>query len=398
MSTIQHTTPQLIEQDDHTDVEADVPNPVDNNFNSEVLLELKKLIDTHGVANVEEMIHFLRLSEDEKKDPVLWQKEQQLTVFPINYPVIWNKHYKKQESAMWTAEEIDMSNDYNDFLTLDENSQEFILNTLAFFAASDGIVNFNISKRFKQEIHIHEAQITYDFQQMMENIHSETYSLMLDTIVKDPVKKDHYLNAIKTVPAVKVMADWAFKWIDSSESVGHRLIAFAIVEGVFFSGAFAAIFWLKKYCNKGATFMNGLVQSNGFIARDEKAHTAFACELYGLLQTKLSEEVVHEMMRDGVSAAKTFANDSLKVKLLGMNAEDMSSYLEFVGDTLLSQLGYPVLFNTANPFKFMETIGMTGKANFFEKRPGEYSNPHLSTTKNTEKVDFAKLDVDNMDF
>ncbi|GAI11845.1 unnamed protein product, partial [marine sediment metagenome] len=232
-----------------------------------------------------------KLSDVDKNEPILNPKNKRFTVFPIQYQSIWDE-YHKQFACFWRAEEIDFSGDYDDFLSLSKDEQHFIKMIIAFFAASDGIVNMNLGERFSREIQIMEAQIAYNFQMMMEDIHGKIYSLMLENIVRDPKEKEFMFNAIENVPSIKLMADWAFKWIDSSESFGHRVIAFAIVEAVFFSGAFASIFWIKKYKAKHSgssskQFMNGLIQSNKFIARDEGMHAGFACEIYKLLNHKV---------------------------------------------------------------------------------------------------------------
>jgi len=285
--------------------------------------------------------------------------------------------YKKQLSAFWKAEEIDFSNDYSDYLELNEDEKHFIEMNLAFFAASDGIVNFNLATRFLQEVQVMEAQVAYTFQMMIENIHNEVYSLMLDNIIRDKEKKDYLFNSIKNVESVKMMADWAFKWIDSDKSFAHRVIAFATIEGIFFSGAFASIFWLKKYKSSGRRFMDGLVKSNEFIARDEGMHTDFACELYNMLENRLTFEEVKNIVCEGVDIAINFIGDALPVKLIGMNESNMKDYIMYVADRLLVILGYSKVYNTQNPFPFMETIGMLQKTNFFESRPTEYQSAHV---------------------
>lgn len=312
------------------------------------------------------------------------------TAFPIKFQKIW-KLYKDQVASFWKAEEIDFSNDYGDFLTLNKNEQYFVEMILAFFAASDGIVTFNLSERFTKEVKNTEILFAYQFQTAMENIHSETYSLMLENIVRDPERKNYLFNAIKTVDSVKQMADWAFKWIESSSSFAHRVIAFAIVEGVFFSGAFASIFWLKKYKNKnngngkGKQFMEGLIKSNNFIARDEGMHCTFATEIYSLLNNKLTQQEIHAIMKEAVVIACNFMNDTLPVKLIGMNSEQMCEYIQFVADRLLSMLGYKKIYETKNPFKFMETIGFLGKTNFFEVGATEYGDANIKNKSKGKK-------------
>jgi ribonucleotide reductase beta subunit family protein with ferritin-like domain len=259
-------------------------------------------------------------------------------------------------------------------LTKDE--QYFIEMILAFFAASDGIVNFNLSQRFLQEIMVVESRTAYCFQMMMENIHSEVYSDMLLNIVKNPERRKYLFDAIKTVPAIKSMADWALKWISSKESIGHRIIAFAIVEGIFFSGAFAAIFWLKKTRGKGTLFMEGLIKSNRFISRDEMIHTYFAIAQYTFVSNRVPENDVFEMVKEAVKISEEFNENAIKVKLIGIDMNSMTEYIKVVADRLLVMLGYNKLFKAINPFDFMESIGLLSKDNFFETRPDSYQKTH----------------------
>jgi ribonucleotide reductase beta subunit family protein with ferritin-like domain len=260
---------------------------------------------------------------------------------------------------------------------LNQQEQHFIKMILAFFAASDGIVNWNISERFLKDVQICEARTAYIFQMMMEGIHGETYSLMLDNILRDKAEKQHLFSAITEIESVRLMSDWAFKWIESTDSFQYRLIAFAIIEGVFFSGAFASIFWLKKYKGSGTHFMNGLVKSNEFISRDEGLHTDFACEIYRLLEHKLTTPQVHQIFDEGVEISKKFMQDALPCRLIGMNSDHMNQYIEYVADRLLVCLGYGKKYGSGNPFSFMDTIGMTQKTNFFEHRPSEYGSAHV---------------------
>ncbi len=319
-------------------------------------------------------------------EPILDEKNKRYTIYPIRYKTIWDS-YQRQLASFWKAQEIDFSKDYDDFLELTEGEQHFIKHILAFFAASDGIVNFNISERFLQEVKIMEATVAYTFQMAMESIHGETYSLMLDNIVRDQAEKTKLFNAIETMPSVKLMSDWAFKWIDDREaSFAQRLVAFAVVEGVFFSGAFAAIFWLKKYKSAGRLFMQGLIKSNEFIARDEGMHTDFACLMYALLQHRLPREQVVAIVTEGVAIAQTFMSDALPVRLIGMSDGHMESYLQYVADRLISALGYPRHYNATNPFPFMETIGMLQKTNFFESRPTEYQSAHVLATSKAFEI------------
>lgn len=306
-------------------------------------------------------------------EPLLQENPNRFVLFPIQHDDIW-KMYKQAEASFWTAEEIDLSQDINDWEKLNDGERHFITHVLAFFAASDGIVNENLALNFLHEVQHPEAKCFYGFQIMMENIHSETYSLLIDTYVKDPVEKDRLLHALDTVPAVTRKGEWAIRWINS-ENFAERLIAFAAVEGIFFSGSFCSIFWLKK---RG--LMPGLSFSNELISRDEGLHCDFACLLYtNYLNQKLTHERVLEIITDAVSIEQEFVVDSLPVNLIGMNAQLMSQYIEFVADRLLVALGYPKHYNSTNPFDFMEMISLQGKTNFFEKRVGEYRKAGVSS-------------------
>ncbi|TGE09488.1 ribonucleoside-diphosphate reductase small subunit [Hymenobacter fodinae] len=299
-------------------------------------------------------------------EPLLTENPNRFVLFPIQHNDVWQM-YKKAEASFWTAEEIDLSQDQKDWENLNDGERHFISHVLAFFAASDGIVNENLAVNFMQEVQMAEARCFYGFQVMMENIHSETYSLLIDTYIKDPKQKDYLFNALETVPAVAKKGEWAIKWINS-ENFTERLIAFAAVEGIFFSGSFCSIFWLKK---RG--LMPGLTFSNELISRDEGLHCDFACLLYkDHLQNKLPESRVHEIIRDAVTIEQEFVTDALPVNLIGMNAQLMSQYIEFVADRLLDALGYSKIYGSTNPFDFMEMISLQGKTNFFEKRVGEY--------------------------
>jgi ribonucleotide reductase beta subunit family protein with ferritin-like domain len=310
-------------------------------------------------------------------EPLLDPKNQRFTAFPIQYQKIWDS-YKTQQALYWKAEEIDFSKDYDDFKKLSQDERHFIKMVLAFFANSDGIVNFNLRERFLKDVQVIEAQMVYAWQMMMEGIHNEVYSQMLLNLVKDPQERDKLFNAIKTVPSVKKMSDWTFKWIESKESFSYRVIAFAIVEGIFFSGAFASIFWLKRYRAKGSHFLNGLIKSNEFIARDEGQHLQFACLLYSMLIKKVPKDDVFNLMDEAVNIAKEFTDDAIPCKLIGMNAELMNDYIEYIADRVLVQLGYTKRYNKKNPFTFMETIGMARKTNFFEHRVTEYQTAFTS--------------------
>ena len=328
------------------------------------------------------------LSAADLKEPLLNPNNHRFTVFPIQDNDIW-RMYKKQQAAFWKAEEISFVGLKEDMATLNPDEKHFIKWILAFFAASDGIVNMNLKERFSREIQNMEAAICYDWQTMMENIHGEVYSLMLDSVIEDPTEKKFLFNAIETIPTVKKMAEWAFKWIESDLSFAYRVIAFAFIEGVFFSGAFASIFWFKKYKNRGKLFFAGLVKSNEFIARDEGMHCDFACLLYKKLNKKLMPEVVYELAQEAVNIATEFTNDALKVKLIGMNDEMMADYIKYIADRLLVALGYAKLYNKKNPFRFMNTIGLFGKTNFFESRATEYQDSSIMN-KSKDRV-FRRL-------
>tara|TARA_Y100000389_G_scaffold69275_1_gene65926 strand:+ start:3653 stop:4660 length:1008 start_codon:yes stop_codon:yes gene_type:complete len=303
------------------------------------------------------------------KELLLSEEENRYVIFPIKQEPIWLM-YKKALSSFWTPEEIDLSKDMDDYMKLKEEEQHFIKNVLAFFAASDGIVNENLVERFCNEVKVLEAKFFYGFQIAIENIHSETYSLLIDTYIKDIQEKTRLLNAIETVPSVKKKADWALKWInDDKSSFGTRVIAFAAVEGIFFSGSFCSIYWLKK---RG--LMPGLCFSNELISRDEGLHTEFAVLMYSMLQDKPSPEDVRLIILEAVQIEKEFITESLPCSLIGMNKDLMSQYIEHIADRLLLMLKLEPFFKTANPFEWMELISIQGKTNFFEKRVGEYSN------------------------
>ena len=296
---------------------------------------------------------------------LLKENKDRFVILPINYPKIWEM-YKKHEASFWTAEEIDLSGDLQHWAKLDDGERHFISHVLAFFAASDGIVNENLAVNFMSEVQLPEARCFYGFQIMMENIHSETYALLIDTYIKDRFEKNRLFHDIDTVPAVKRKAEWALRWIENG-NFAERLVAFAAVEGIFFSGSFCSIFWLKK---RG--LMPGLTFSNELISRDEGMHCEFACLLYSMLNNKLSEEAVHGIIKDAVEIEKEFITEALPVALIGMNAKLMQQYIEFVADRWLRELGYAKIYNATNPFDFMEMISLEGKTNFFEKRVGDY--------------------------
>ena len=303
----------------------------------------------------------------EELEPILIKNNERFVLFPIAHNDIW-QFYKKAEASFWTAEEIDLSQDLIDWNEkLSEDEQYFIKHILAFFAASDGIVNENLAENFLSEVQYTEAKFFYGFQIAIENIHSETYSLLIDTYIREDKEKKYLFNAVDTIPCVKRKADWALKWIEQG-SYAERLIAFAAVEGIFFSGSFCSIFWLKK---RG--LMPGLSFSNELISRDEGLHCDFACLLYNNhLVTQLPKETVTKIITDAVEIEKEFVTDAIPVKLIGMNADLMQQYIEFVADRLLGELGCASVYNSTNPFDFMDMISIQGKTNFFEKRVAEY--------------------------
>jgi ribonucleoside-diphosphate reductase beta chain len=320
-------------------------------------------------------------------EPILQENENRFVLFPIQHNDIW-EFYKKAEASFWTAEEIDLGQDLKDWGNLNDGERHFISHVLAFFAASDGIVNENLAEHFVAEVQYTEAKFFYGFQIAMENIHSETYSLLIDTYVKDPVQKDKLFNAIETMDCVKKKADWALRWIDEG-SFQERLIAFAAVEGIFFSGSFCSIFWLKK---RG--LMPGLSFSNELISRDEGLHCDFACHLYSdHVNNKLPEQTIIDIIKDAVEIEKEFVTDALPVNLIGMNADLMCEYIEFVADRLLNELIGQKIYNSSNPFDFMEMISLQGKTNFFEKRVGDYQKAGVMNSQDDSKPKFS-LDED----
>jgi len=321
-----------------------------------------------------------------KVEPMLKENPDRFVLFPIEHHDIWAM-YKKAQGSFWKAEELDFAKDRKDWETLNPKEQHFIKHILAFFAASDGIVNENLASRFSTEVQWPEVRQFYGFQMAMENIHSEVYSLLIDTYIKEPAEKTMLLKAIDTIPCIQKKADWAIRWMQSNEDdFASRLMAFAAVEGIFFSGAFCAIFWIKE---RG--LMPGLTASNEFISRDEGLHTEFACLLYSKLETKLSKTKAHKMIREAVKCEKEFITEALSCALIGMNAKSMEQYIHFVADRLLVQLGYPKLWNTTNPFPFMERISLEGKDNFFEKRVTNYQMAGVG--KKAEDMEFG-MDAD----
>ena len=312
---------------------------------------------------------------------ILQENKDRFVMFPLKYHDIWEM-YKTQQHSFWTAEEIDLAQDLTDWNEkLNDNEKHFIKMVLAFFAASDGIVNENLAENFLKEVQYPEAKSFYGFQIAMENIHSETYSLLIDTYIKDSAEKDRLFHAIDNFPSIKEKADWALKWIES-DSLDERLIAFAAVEGIFFSGSFCSIFWLKK---RG--LMPGLSFSNELISRDEALHCQFACLLHNrYIKDKVSEERIKEIICSAVDIERTFITESLPVSLIGMNSKLMEQYIEFTADFWLQALGCSKVYNVENPFDFMDMISLQGKTNFFEKRVAEY-----------QKVSDKAIDFDNLD-
>lgn len=319
------------------------------------------------------------------EEPILKENKDRFVLFPIKHNNIWEM-YKKAEASFWTAEEIDLNPDLQDWDNkLNDDEKHFIKHVLAFFAASDGIVNENLAVNFMNEVQYPEARCFYGFQIMMENIHSETYSLLIDSYIKDPQEKDRLFHSIDTLPCVGKKAEWALKWIGNG-TFAERLIAFAAVEGIFFSGSFCSIFWLKK---RG--LMPGLTFSNELISRDEGLHCDFACLLYSELTNQLPKERVTAIIKNAVEIEKEFVSDALPVRLIGMNADMMCQYIEFVADRLLVALGCDKTYNATNPFDFMELISLQGKTNFFEKRVAEYQKSGVMGKK---EDNVFKLDED----
>ena len=315
-------------------------------------------------------------------EPLLTPDDNRFVMFPIKYQDIWDM-YKKQVDCFWRAEEIDLTKDFSQWETLTSDERYFISMILAFFAASDGIVLENLASRFMTEIQVSEARAFYGFQIAMENIHSETYSLLIETYIKDKDEKSRLFNAIEHFPCIKKKSDWAQKWIhDNRSSFATRLVAFACVEGIFFSGAFCSIYWLKK---RG--LMPGLTFSNELISRDEALHCEFAILLYSKLLKKIDKARIHELIKEAVDIEIEFICEALPCRLIGMNSEMMSQYIRFVADRLCVQLGYKKIYNVGNPFEFMELISLEGKTNFFERKVGEYS---LANKKSEDAFIFSE--------
>lgn len=320
-----------------------------------------------------------------ENEPLLRENPNRFVMFPIHYNDIWTM-YKKQEASFWTAEELDLAQDLRDWEKLTSNEKHFIKRVLAFFAGSDGIVLENLATRFFNEVQIPEARAFYGFQIAMENIHSETYSMLIDTYISDTLEKQELFNAIINFPSIKRKADWAIKWIHSDATFSQRLVAYAAIEGIFFSGSFCAIFWMKK-----RSLLPGLTFSNELISRDEGLHTDFACLLYSHIVNKLTQEQIHAIISEAIEIEKEFITEALPCELIGMNSRLMSQYLEFVADRLLVTLGVDKLYRVTNPFEWMEMISMQGKTNFFERRVSEYQKTGVMANK--EESTF-RLDVE----
>ncbi|KAK3440892.1 hypothetical protein EUGRSUZ_B01150 [Eucalyptus grandis] len=328
-------------------------------------------------------------AREEEEEPLLKEQKQRFCMFPIRYKPLWEM-YKKAEASFWTAEEVDLSQDLQHWEALTSSEKHFISHVLAFFAASDGIVLENLAARFLNDVQAPEARAFYGFQIAMENVHSEMYSLLLETYIKDSREKHRLFNAVENIPCVADKAKWALKWIQSSSSFAERLVAFACVEGIFFSGSFCAIFWLKK---RG--LMPGLTFSNELISRDEGLHCDFACLLYSLLQKQLHQEKVHKIVQEAVEIETHFVCEALPCALIGMNSNLMSQYIKFVADRLLVALGCQKKYNVDNPFEWMEFISLQGKANFFERRVGEYQKASVMSSLQDGGKNFVfKLDED----
>ena len=322
-------------------------------------------------------------------EPLLEPQNNRFTLFPIKHDDIW-KMYKKAEASFWTAEEMDLAKDRNDWdHKLNDNERHFIKNILAFFAGSDGIVGENLLENFSTEIQIPEVRCFYGFQIAIENIHAEVYSLLIEKFITNKVEKDRLFNAITEIPCIKQKAEWALKWFSRKSTFAERLVAFAVVEGIFFSGSFCAIFWLKK---RG--LMPGLTFSNELISRDEGMHTDFAILLYSKLNTRLTRDRIIEIITEAVSIEKNFINDSISCSMIGMNTVLMDQYIEYVADRLVYQLGYEKIYNRENPFDFMQLISMENKTNFFEKRVGEYSLANVNVEG--ESNDITEMNFDSV--
>lgn len=361
----------IINQNGSTKEKVTSPKSKADKILSEINLNTVKISTDEPTDKKDKVTNF-----DPSIEPLLRDNPKRFVVFPIEYPDIWAM-YKKAEASFWSVAEVDLSKDLPHWEALNNDERHFISHVLAFFAASDGIVNENLVERFSQEVQVTEARCFYGFQIAIENIHSEMYSQLIDTYIQDPKEKEFLFNAIETLPCVKKKADWALNWIShKSANFGERIIAFAAVEGIFFSGSFASIFWMKK---RG--LMPGLTFSNELISRDEGLHCDFACLMFKHLVQKPTEERIVEIISEAVTIEKEFLTDALPVSLLGMNCELMGQYIEFVADRLLGELNCKKIYNTKNPFSFMEMISLEGKTNFFEKKVGEYQKCGVMSNK-----------------
>jgi len=334
--------------------------------------------------------HLTAAPDDEEGwvEPMCRVDTSRFVLYPIKQHELWSL-YKKHVASFWTAEEIDLGPDRNDWLSLTDNERHFISTVLAFFASSDGIVVENLAERFCRDVQLPEARCFYGFQIAMENVHAETYSLLIDTYVEDAAQRERLLRAIETIPCVRRKANWAMRWIHSDASFAERLVAFSAVEGIFFSGAFCSIFWMKK---RG--LMPGLTFSNELISRDEGLHCDFACKLYSMLERPLPRERVATIIKEAVDIEREFVCDALPVGLIGMNSKLMTQYIEFVADRLLRELGCPEMYHAENPFDWMDLISMQGKTNFFERRVGEYQKAGVMSGAGQSNPKVFRLDED----
>jgi len=358
------------------------------NLNSVKLSSPQGLSTYAGDKKSKKNVNKLEIVNNDHREPLLMECRNRFVLFPLQNTPIWEM-YKKHVASFWTAEEIDLSDDKRDWVKLTDDEKHFVKMVLAFFAASDGIVLENLVERFMSEIQLPEARCFYAFQGAMENIHSETYSLLIDTYITDEKEKAKLFNGMETIPSVKKKAEWALKWMKLDAPFAQRLVAFACVEGIFFSGSFCALFWLKK---RG--LMPGLTFSNELISRDEGLHTDFACLLYNQLKYPLEEKIVHTIIGDAVVNEKYYITESLPVALIGMNNNLMGQYIEFVADRLLHELGCKKLYNVENPFDWMQMISLQGKTNFFEKRVGEYAKSGVMAGLEDNNGNAFDLDAD----
>jgi ribonucleoside-diphosphate reductase subunit M2 len=377
----------------------DANRVVQRNYDAELPEDVDAMLVTQ-MANVKEAPLQVganaaksRVSEEfmelEKDDPLLKENPNRWVMFPIQHPQIWEM-YKKHEASFWTAEEIDLSQDNKDWEKLSDSEKHFIKHVLAFFAASDGIVLENLGTRFSSEVQVPEARAFYGFQIAMENIHSETYSLLIEQYIRDSAEREMVFQAVQTMPAVRRKAEWALKWMNDENCFAERLVAFAAVEGILFSGAFCSIYWLKK-----RSMMPGLTFSNELISRDEGLHADFACLLYSMMQHKLPDDIVHSMIHEAVEVEKEFICEALSCDLIGMNNKSMTTYIKFVADRLLVALGHPKIFEAKNPFDWMELISLQGKTNFFEKQVGEYQKAGVMASVGDQENSYSfDLDAD----